>query len=133
MPTLGEFVRDGLVKAGVIQARGNASAEDQADAIVTFNGMMSELEADGIEVGDFPVSAASTDLDIDREHEQPLKSILAVRLAEDHDLPISNGMQIAAERSMRFLERNTFVRPDVNTDHAPAGRARHSGFDIENG
>ncbi len=131
--TLGDMITKALRKAGVIRENDSPSAEQSRDAIDTFNGFMAQYDADGIDLGDYPVTAVEDVLDIEREHEEAIKAIFALILQIDHGLSRDEGLTALAKRSDKFLLRNTFVRPDPDLNHTPLGRARNSGSNILNG
>jgi hypothetical protein len=93
---------------------------------------MSAWAADDIDLGDFPVDAVGDELDLEREHKEPVKILFAVALQADHGLPPDPYLIAQADIAISFLMRNTFVRPAVQMI-VPTGRAKNSGFDIENG
>ena len=131
--TLGDMITKALRKAGVIRENESPSAEQSRDAIDTFNGLMAQYDADGIDIGDYPVTVVGDELDIEREHEEAVKIVFALALQIDHRLGIDEGLLAFAQRSEKFLLRNTFVRPDPDLNHTPLGRARNSGSNILNG
>ena len=131
--TLGDMITKALRKANVIRENANPAPEQTRDAIDTFNGLMSQLDADGIEIGDFPVTAIGDTLDLEREHEEPIKNMFALLLQMDHGLPLEEGLLFLAKRADKFLLRNTSVKPDLNLKHAPLGRAVRARSDILNG
>ena len=128
--TLGDMIDDALRKAGVIREGQAPSAEQNRDAINTFNGLMSMWQADGIELGDFPALEIADVLDLEREHREPVKVLFAVALQADHGLPPDPLLIALAEPALRFLERDTFIRPNV-TMNVPTGRAKGSRFNIQ--
>lgn len=130
--TLGDMISDALRKAGVIREGQNPTAEQNRDAIDTFNGLMAGWAADDIELGDFPASVVGDELDLEREHKEPVKILFAVNLQADHGLPPDPYLVAQADIAMTFLMRNTFVKPAVQLI-APTGRAKNAGFDIDNG
>ena len=131
--TLGDMITKALRKAGVIRENESPTAEQSRDAIDTFNGLMAQYDADGVDIGDYPVTAVADVLDIEREHEEAIKTIFALALQIDHRLGVDEGLTALARRSEKFLLRNTAVRPEANLNHTPLGRARNSGSDIING
>ena len=131
--TLGDMITKALRKAGVIRENQSANAEQNRDAIDTFNGLMSMYDADGIDLGDYPVTVIADELDLEREHIEPVKTIFALALQIDHGLPVDAGLLGLAERFEKFLLRNTFVKPDPNLSHTPLGRATPNSSDILNG
>ena len=130
---LGEMVEDALVKAGVIRENQPPTAKQTSKAIAVFNGLMSMWAADEIELGDFPVELVDEELDLEREHQEPVKILFAVALQADHGLPPDPYLVAQADPAMRFLERNTFVKPAADLKHVPLGRAKSSRFDINTG
>ena len=131
--TLGDMITKALRKAGVIRENESPTAEQSRDAIDTFNGLMAQYDADGIDIGDYPVTVVGDELDIEREHEEAVKTVFALALQIDHRLATDEGLVALAVRSEKFLLRNTFVRPDPDLNHTPLGRARNSGSNILNG
>ena len=131
--TLGDLIDQSLRQAGVIRENQAPSAEQNRDAIDTFNGLMSMWDADGIELGDFPVELIGDELDLEREHKEPVRVLFAVALGADHGLPPDPLLLGEAEIALRFLERNTFVRPDFSLENMPLGRAKNHRFNINNG
>ncbi len=131
--TLGEMITKALRKANVIRENDSPSAEQNRDAIDTFNGLMSQLDADGVDLGDFPVTVVGDTLDLEREHEEPVKNMFALLLQMDHGLPLEEGLVFLAKRAEKFVLRNTACKPDLNLKHAPLGRAVRPGSDIING
>lgn len=131
--TLGDMITKALRKAGVIRENESPTAEQSRDAIDTFNGLMAQYDADGVDIGDYPVTVVGDTLDIEREHEEAIKTVFALALQIDHRLPTDEALAVLAQRSEKFLLRNTFVRPDPDLNHAPLGRARNVESDIING
>ncbi len=131
--TLGDMITKALRIAGVIRENQSASAEQNRDAIDLFNGLMSQFDADGVDLGDYPVTVIGDVLDLEREHEEPVKVLFALALQIDHSLPIEQGLVALADRSERFLLRNTFVKPDPNLNHSPLGRANSRNTNILTG
>ena len=131
--TLGEMITKALRKANVIRENESPSAEQNRDAIDTFNGLMSQFDADGIDLGDYPVTVIGDTLDLEREHEEPVKIIFALVLQIDHGIPIEQGLAAMAQGAEKFLLRNTFVKPDPNLDFAPLGRANRLNSNILTG
>ncbi len=131
--TLGDMITKALRKAGVIRENESPTAEQSRDAIDTFNGLMAQWDADGIDIGDYPVTVVGDPLDIEREHEEAVKTVFALALQIDHRLATDEGLVALAVRSEKFLLRNTFVRPDPDLNHTPLGRARNTGSNILNG
>ena len=78
--TLGDMIDDALRKAGVIRESQSPTAEQNRDAIDTFNGLMAMWQADDIELGDFPVTVVGDTLELEREHQEPVKVLFAVAL-----------------------------------------------------
>ncbi len=130
---LGGMITKALRKAGVIRENQSASAEQNRDAIDTFNGLMSQFDADGVDLGDYPVTVIGDTLDLEREHEEPVKTLFALALQIDHGLPLDEGLVFLADRAEKFLLRNTFVKPDPNLNHTPLGRATRVSSNILNG
>ncbi len=131
--TLGDMITKSLRKAGVIRENEDPTAEQLRDAIDTFNGLMAQYDADGIDIGDYPVTVVGDTLDIEREHEEAIKTIFAVALQIDHRLSVDEGLAALASRSEKFLLRNTSFRPDPDLNHVPLGRAQGGGYNINNG
>jgi len=133
--TLGDMIDDALRKAGVIREGQAPTAEQNRDAIITFNGLMAELQSDEIDVGDYPVDEIADELELEREHEEPVRILFARRLQTDHGLPPDVSLVAAANEALVFLERSTFVRPDFSLSHVPQGRAKRTRFfyDINRG
>lgn len=131
--TLGDLIAQSLRKAGVIRENQNPSASQERDAIDTFNGMMAQLAADDVDLGDYPVSAVADELELEREHKEPVRVLLAVALQADHGMPVDPQLQAQAASAMRFLERNTFIKPDVDLSLQPLGRANSPRYDINSG
>ena len=131
--TLGDMITKALRKANVIRENKDPTAEQNRDAIDTFNGLMSRLDADDIDIGDFPVTLTTDTLDLEREHEEPIKLMFALLLQMDHGLPLEEGLVALAQSSEKFLLRNTACKPDVSLKFAPLGRAQSSGYNINNG
>lgn len=132
MATAGDVITASLRKAGVIRETQNPTAEQYRDALDTFNEMMSEMDGDGINVGDYPVSAVEDVLAVDRQHLGAVKILFAVHLAADHGLPVDNTLAALAPVKYEYLLRNTKSRPIVTMSHVPTGRAR-AWYDINNG
>jgi len=133
--TAGDMIRDALVKAGVIREKQNPSAQQEEDGLETFNGLMAGLQADEIDIGDYPVDAVADELELEREHEEPVRILLARRLQTDHGLPPDVSLVAEANEMLVFLERSTFVRPNFDLSHVPQGRAKRTRFfyDINRG
>lgn len=131
--TLGDMITKALRKAGVIRENESPSAEQFRDAIDTFNGLMAQWDSDGVDIGDYPVTAIEDVLDIEREHEEAVKTIFALALQIDHRLSIDEGLLGLAQRSEKFLLRSTSFRTDPDLKHAPLGRANSIRSDILNG
>jgi len=131
--TLGDMITKALRKANVIRENTIATAEMNRDAIDTFNGLMSRLDADNVDIGDYPVTVVGDVLDIEREHVEPIKLMFAILLQVDHGLPLEPGLVARATAAEKFLLRNTAQRPAVSLSHAPLGRAKSSGYNINNG
>lgn len=127
---LGDIIDDALRKAGVIRENQSPSAEQNRDAINVFNGLMSMWAADDIDLGDFPVTVVEDELDLEREHQEPVKILFAIALQADHGLPPDPYLIAQGDPALRFLERNTFVRPAVSLNNVPLGRAKSSRYDI---
>lgn len=130
---LGTMITNSLRRANVIRGNASADAQQNKDAIRKFNGLMSRLDADGIDIGDFPVTDISDTLDLEREHEDPVESLFALTLQVFHGLPIEPGLVAEATGAEKFLLRNTSSKPVVDLRFAPLGRASRLTSDIING
>lgn len=128
--TLDEMILDGLRDANVIREDQSASPIQSDKATQVFNGLMSMWSADGIDIGDYPVTGSDT-LDIEREHEEPIRTIFSVALRVKFGIEVEPQQAAMAEEYFDFLLRNTFVRPKPNARHAPLGVTRR--FNITNG
>ena len=131
--TLGDMITNALRRANVIRNNAVATAEMNRDSIRLFNGLMSEYDADGVDLGDYPVTATTDTLDIEREHENAVEAIFALNLQKFHGLPIEDGLVDDATRANRFILRNLACKPDVDLSFAPQGRAVKPPSDIING
>ena len=131
--TLGEMIDNALVRANVIRRGQTASSGQATDATRLFNGLMARYEADGAEIGDFPLTTTTDTLDIEREHEDPIEAIFALRLQAFFGLPLEQGLIAEATTADKFLLRNTACKPDWNLSHTPLGGATRPGSDILNG
>ena len=131
--TLGTMITNALRRANVIRSNTSANAEQKRDAIRRYNGLMSKYDADGVDLGDFPVTLVGDTLDLEREHEDPVETIFALNLQIFHGLPLEEGLVAEAQIADKFLLRNTACKPDVNLNFAPLGRASGSTYNINNG
>ncbi len=131
--TLGDMITKALRKAGVIRENESPTAEQSRDAIDTFNGLMAQYDADGVDIGDYPVTVVGDTLDLEREHEEAVKTVFALALQIDHRLAVDEGLLGLAQRAEKFLLRNTSIRPAPDLNHAPLGRATNVGSNILDG
>jgi hypothetical protein len=114
MTTYAEFIGDALRKIGVLSEGQEASPEQGADGLVTFNEMMGELAGDGVDVGFAPQSSGTGTLLIPWEDRQAIKYALCVKLATDYGREITPDIADGYQEGMARLLRKAVIANRVN-------------------
>ena len=107
MATATEIAQRALKRLSVVQSGSTASASDVADAVEALNAMIASWEAEGFQ-GDV--------LPIDARFEQGLIAMLAVRLAEDYNVPVGPVLMRDAKRGEDQLDAAFLSVPPSSFD-----------------
>ena len=120
--TVNDLLTQSLREIRVLRATQTISADHLADGLKYLNQMMSDWEADGIELGWYPVTAGPNTLRIQSENEAAVMYNLAVKLAGQYGAPLQPSTTSEANRTFRRLEKSTVQLVESDLSHVPTGQ-----------
>jgi hypothetical protein len=112
MATAQHIINRAYSKIGIKAAETPLEAAEVQDGLDCLNDMVAEWDAVGFLKGVSPVKLASDIVIAPRYAEGALKNMLAIRLANEYNKPITPGMVAAAETSY-----NNIIKITVNFDN----------------
>ncbi len=126
--TVNDVLTQSLREIRVIRATQTIAPDQLSDGITYLNQMMADWEADGIELGWYPVTQGSDTLRIEAKNEIGVMFNLALLLAGQYGAPLQPTTTAKANRTFRRLERSTIEVVEVDLSDLPRGRRR--GYNI---
>lgn len=120
--TVNDVLTQSLKEIRVIRATQTISADQLQDGIKTLNQMMSDWQADGIELGWYPVTGGSDTLRIEAENDAAVMFNLSVELAGQYGANLQPSTIASANRKFTRLEKSTTEIVESDIDHLPRGR-----------
>ena len=125
MLTVNDVLTQALREIRVIRATQTLGADQLSDGITYLNQMMADFEADGIELGWYPVTQGSDTLRIEAKNDIGVMFNLAVLLAGQYGAPLQQTTVAKANRTFRRLERSTIELVEVDLSDLPRGRRQN--------
>ena len=120
--TVNDIITQAEREIRVIRATQTLPADHLADGIKYLNQMIADWQADGIEVGWYPVTSGTDVLRIQHTDEAAVMFNLAVKLAGQYGAPLQPGTTASANRTFRRLEGSTIEIVESDLGHVPTGR-----------
>lgn len=129
------FINDAWRMSGVVGGTATPSAEQGVKAITRLNELMAELAEDGVDVGYTPKSSTSDTLVLPDGHMLALKSMLAIRLAQESrvDPPPLIVAQATNGRNRMLGQAVSLQIQRAQSNTLPVGESQRSGYDILTG
>jgi len=122
--TVSDVLTQSLREIRVIRGTQTIPSDHLADGIKYLNQMIADWEADGIELGWYPVTAGSDTLRIQAENDAAVLYNLAVKLSGQYGAPLQPSTIAEAGRTFRRLEKSTIQFVESDLSHVPMGRRR---------
>ena len=122
--TVRDILTQALREIRVIRATQTIKADQLADGIKYLNQMIADWEADGVELGWYPVTAGSNTLRIQACDEAAVMYNLAVKLSGQYGAPLQPSTISEAGRTFRRLEKSTIQIVESDLSHVPLGQRR---------
>ena len=117
MTTANDIVTGALKRLRVIASDETPNAADAADGLAALNDMMHALDMEGVVINWASLASSGT-FPLGARHEQGVKAMLAVRLAEDHGKPIGNRLGQDAVTGKMALQNDFSIIQDIKADPA---------------
>ena len=129
--TFNDLLSRSLREIGVIRPNQTPTATQLQQALPTVNSLFEDWEADGIELGWYPLSAGTDVLPIETKDERMVIYNVAVELAGQFGAPLQESTLLIARETKGRAEKST--TEDVEYDITELPRSSMGAFDIENG
>ena len=117
--------------ANIIDERATPSGTQGATGLQLLNDMMSDWEADGVELGYFPQTSVSATIPVEEENLRGIKANLIRAVAADAGFELSSEAIRIAVLTYARLQKRTTEEVHTNFDHMPGGG--HHRYNINNG
>lgn len=110
-----DIIVGALKRLGAFDAASEPSAEDVADGLTAFNDMVTAWPADGLHTGVGEMILGQP-LPFDDMHREGLKALLAVRLAPDYEMQVSERLARDARDGWGRLQSDFLILQNMRVD-----------------
>lgn len=131
MASVSAIVSRALRLVGVQDAAETPSAIDMQTGIEVLNALCTRIEADGLAIGWANVAAPSDDMPTRPEADEAIAYMLAVRLADEYRVALSDSVMVTAQAGLAKLHADSLMVNGARLDYDLPGNAsggRLAGF-----